>query len=293
MEIGRLGRGAVESLRTGYSRDSERAPSGVPLHEAADAEIGPVDYEVIRSKLWSANMDHMETIRRTSGSLVVVLGWDFNCSIQTEMGEGVVFGPGNLFFAGCADSVIGWTLEYRSDNPGIRDGDIFIQDDPWVGANHAMDTAVYRPVFVDGKLFAWVYNVAHERELGGAEPGGSVQSASDVYTEATFWPPVRIVEQGDLRQDLLEAWVRRSRMPSLMIARGKGSACRSEYGSRSLVALVKRYGPTTVKGVMRKMIATTAKTVGDRLERFLMLRGTTVDMSQARHQRIEACIGCP
>ena len=31
------------------------------------------------------------------------------------------------------------------------------------------------------------------------------------------------------------------------------------------MALVKRYGPTIVKGVMRKMIATTAKTVGDRL----------------------------
>jgi N-methylhydantoinase B len=254
-----------ESLRIGYVRAENGAVDGVPLHQLFDEDVDPVTYEVIRSKLWNANMDHMETIRRTSGSLVVVLGWDFNCSIQTEVGEGVVFGPGNLFFAGCADSVIGWTLAHRSENPGISEGDVFIQDDPWVGANHAMDTAVYRPVFVDGKLFAWVYNVAHERELGGAEPGGFVQSASDVFTESTFWPPVKLVERGILRQDLLEAWVRRSRMPSLMVVEVKAQIAGVNMAHDRLKASVERYGASVIKGVMRKMISNTAKTVGRRL----------------------------
>ena len=33
-------------------------------------------------------------------------------------------------------------------NVGINDGDVFLQDDPWIGTNHQMDTAVYAPVFV-------------------------------------------------------------------------------------------------------------------------------------------------
>ena len=68
-------------------------------------------------------------------------------------------------------------------NVGINEGDVFLQDDPWIGTNHQMDAAVYAPVFWDGKLFAWVYNVIHQRELGGVEPGGFVQQAHDVYSE--------------------------------------------------------------------------------------------------------------
>ena len=89
-----------------------------------------------------------------------------------------------MFFAGFADLVIKWTLEHRSMNVGIRDGDIFLQDDPWVGSNHQMDTAVFGPVFVDGGLFAWIFNCVHQREVGGVEPGGFIQDAVDVYSEA-------------------------------------------------------------------------------------------------------------
>ena len=42
----------------------------------------------------------------------------------------VVFGPGNVMFAGCADLVVKWTLEHRSENPGIRDGDVFLVSAP-------------------------------------------------------------------------------------------------------------------------------------------------------------------
>ncbi|QEC48091.1 hydantoinase B/oxoprolinase family protein [Baekduia soli] len=182
------------------------------LHTEHDTDIDPISYEVLRSKLWNVNWDHQETIRRVSGSQVVVFGYDFNTSIQTEDGAGVCFGPGNLFFSGCADLVVKWTLEHRSMNVGIGEGDIFLQDDPWIGTNHQMDTAVYAPVFWEGRLFAWVYNVIHQRELGGVEPGGFTQQARDVYSEPTFFPPIKLVEAGRLREDVADAWVRRSRL---------------------------------------------------------------------------------
>ena len=162
---------------------------------------------------------------------VVVYGYDFNTSLQTEDGEGVVFGPGNLMFAGCADLVVKWTLEHRSWNTGIGPGDVFIQDDPWVGTNHAMDTAVYAPLFVGDKLFAWVYNVVHQRELGGVEPGGFVQTATDVYSEATFMPPVKLVDAGVLREDVADAWIRRSRLPELIYLELKSQLAGVEFAA--------------------------------------------------------------
>lgn len=256
----------ADSLQNGYlPKEQLIVDPSVQFHSEYDDTIDPITYEVLKSKFWNLNWDHQETIRRAAGSLVVVQGYDFNSSIQTELGEGVVFGPGNLFFAGCADLVIQWTLEHRAGNIGINDGDIFIQDDPWVGTNHAMDTALYMPVFVEGRLFAWVYNVAHQRELGGIEPGGFVQSATDVFAESTFWPPVKIGENGALREDLMDAWVRRSRIPGMMTIEVKAQVAGVRSARNRLLELVGRYGPTTVKGGMQRVIREAAAATRERL----------------------------
>ena len=256
----------TDSFVNGYMPPDELVvdPS-LRFHSQFDSDIDPVSYEVLRSKLWNVNWDHQETIRRVSGSQVVVFGFDFNTTIQTEEGAGVCFGPGNLFFGGCADLVVKWTLEHRSMNVGIHDGDVFLQDDPWIGTNHQMDTAVYAPVFVDGGLFAWVYNVIHQRELGGIEPGGFTQQARDVYSEASFFPPMKLVDGGRIREDIVDAWVRRSRLAGLMTLELRSQIAGVELARERLLDMVTRYGAAQVKGAMRKMIATTSSVVAERL----------------------------
>lgn len=234
------------------------------LHTDA-VEVEPITYEVLRSRFWSINWDHQETIKRVSGSGVTVYADDFETSIQTEDGEGVVFGPGILFFAGCADLVIKWTLEHRSGNVGIGPGDIFIQDDPWVGTNHQMDTAMYAPVFVDGRLFCWVYNSVHQQEIGGVEPGGFVQQARDTFWEATAFPPIKLIEAGEWREDLLDAWVRRSRLPQLCLLEIKSQVAGVEFARARMEETIEQYGPEVVKGTMRTMIANTEEAVSRRL----------------------------
>lgn len=256
----------ADSFANGYMPPKELVidPS-LQLHTDYDADVDPISYEVLRSKLWNINWDHQETIRRVSGSQVVVFGYDYNTSIQTEDGAGVCFGPGNLFFGGCADLVINWTLEHRSMNVGIGEGDIFLQDDPWIGTNHQMDTAVYAPVFWEGRLFCWVYNVIHQREIGGVEPGGFTQQAHDVYSEPTFFPPMKLVEGGKVREDIVDAWVRRSRLPGLMTLELRSQIAGIEFAREQVLQLLRRYGALQVKGTMRKMIRTTAQVVGERL----------------------------
>jgi N-methylhydantoinase B len=258
----------TDSFRNGYMPPAELVidPS-LKLNSDYDREIDPISYEVLRSKLWNVNWDHQETIRRVSGSQVVVFGYDFNTTIQTEEGGGVCFGPGNLFFGGCADVVVKWTLEHRSMNVGINEGDVFLQDDPWIGTNHQMDAAVYAPVFWEGGLFAWVYNVIHQRELGGIEPGGFTQQARDVFSEPTFFPPMKLVDAGKIREDVVDAWVRRSRLAGLMTLELRSQIAGVELARGRLLDIVRRYGAGQVKGTMRKMIATTAGVVGERLRK--------------------------
>ena len=255
-----------ESFRLGYLPPAELVvdPS-VVFHAEADPELDPVTYEVIRTKLWNLNADHSDTIRRVSGSYIVVEGYDFNCAVTTEIGDAVTLSPYSMLFAGLADSVIKWTLEHRSMNVGIHDGDLFVQDDPWVGANHQMDTATFGPVFVDGRVFAWLYNCCHQRELGGSVPGGFVQDATDVYTEASFMPPVKLAENGRMREDIVDLWTRRSRLPELMTLELNSQVAGFNTARRRLLEIIERYGAPAVKGAMNKMIDDTARVVGGRL----------------------------
>ena len=127
------GGGRASASATSRRRSWSSTPPCV-FHAEADPELDPVTYEVIRTKLWNLNADHSDTIRRVSGSYIVVEGYDFNSAVTTEIGDAVTLSPYSMLFAGLADSVIKWTLEHRSMNVGIHDGDLFIQDDPWVGA---------------------------------------------------------------------------------------------------------------------------------------------------------------
>ena len=59
----------------------------VELHTEFDVEIDPVTYQVLRNRFWSINLDHSDTIRRVSGSPVIVYMDDFNTALMTETGD--------------------------------------------------------------------------------------------------------------------------------------------------------------------------------------------------------------
>ena len=254
------------SLRDGYLAPAQvQVPESLPMHLEADPDVDVVTYEVLRSRLWSINWDHQEIIRRMSGSGVTVYADDFNTTIATESGDGVVFGPSMQFFAGCADAVIKWTIEHRGPNIGIRPGDVFVQDDPWVGTNHAMDTAVYAPVFVDGRLFCWVYNAVHQQDLGGVEPGGFVQQARDAFWEPMVFPPTKLIDQGVWRDDVVDVWIRRSRMPAMCHLELKSQVAGLRFAAKAIENINEEYGPSVLKGVMNRMITTTENAVRERI----------------------------
>jgi len=93
------------------------------LHRKARREIDPVTFEVVRHALWNVNEEHGATIQRLSGSPVAMYALDLNPSILTEDAEFVYFGPYMQYMSGVTDTQVKWTLENRSANPGIRDGD--------------------------------------------------------------------------------------------------------------------------------------------------------------------------
>ena len=80
---------------------------------------------------------------------------------------------------------------------------MFLCNDPWVGGGlHQNDVSLFAPLFHDGKLFAWTGAVCHQVDLGGVSPGSWSVAGRDVFWESTPIPPVKIIENGELRTDI-------------------------------------------------------------------------------------------
>ena len=69
-------------------------PEGLRGLTRQDIEVFGYGYwEVIRNALWILNEEHADTIRKVGASPEVSSATDLNTSIQTEMGEAVMFAP--------------------------------------------------------------------------------------------------------------------------------------------------------------------------------------------------------
>jgi N-methylhydantoinase B len=237
------------------------------LHRTWDEDIDPVTYEVVRHNLWHVNEEHGATIQRISGSPVAMYALDLNPSILTEDAEFVFFGPYMQYMSGVTDTQVKWTLEHRSDNPGIRDGDMFLANDPWVGAAHQMDVMLLCPVFCEGELFCWVTNCLHQYDIGGITPGSFCPSAESAFDEGILIPPVKIIEEGEIRRDIEDIYLRSSRKPQMVALDFRAQMAGNASARARILELVRRYGPATVKGVMKRIIDNAERAFLNKLER--------------------------
>jgi len=244
-----------DGRKTGYVPPKKLAISPrLRLHRKQARSIDPITYEVIRHALWHVNEEHGATIQRLSGSPVAMYALDLNPSILTEDGEFVYFGPYMQYMSGVTDTQVKWILEYRSDNPGIRDGDMFLANDPWVGAAHQQDVMLICPVFWKGELFCWVTNCLHQYDVGGITPSSFCGSAESAYEEGICIPPVKIVEGNTIRRDIEELYLRASRKPEAVALDFRAQLAGNITARDRVLTLIRRYGPEVVKGVMKRIL---------------------------------------
>lgn len=228
--------------------------------------VDPLTYEVIRHRIWSITDEMGETLKRMSGSPGVTEANDFDFAICDELGQEVQVGLYNTGLVASIDYAIQWTLQNRADNPGIEPGDMFLLNDPWVGGGlHQNDAAILAPLFVGDELFGWTASTCHLIDIGGAKPGSANLSAGDVFTEAVPTPPIKLVRGGEMQLDVLQAFIRRSRMPILVNLDINAEIAANRVGHDRITRLVDRYGAATVKAVMKRMMDDAESRLRERL----------------------------
>jgi len=78
-----------------------------------------------------------------------------------------------------------------------HEGDMVIVNDPFLGGTHLPDITLIAPVYLNGKLLAFVANRAHHADIGADSPG-SMPLSKSLDEEGLVIPPTRLIKQGQM-----------------------------------------------------------------------------------------------
>lgn len=227
-------------------------PEPLRLHREAAEDIDPITYEVIRHGLWNANAEHVRVIENLAVSPIAVEIRDFQPCILTEDAELLYFGPCLQYMSGMLDLQTRFVLEHRGER--VRDGDMWLCNDPIIGTAHQPDVGLMCPVFIDGEVFCWVANICHQNDIGGTVPGSFCPNAVDAFWDPPSFPPFKIVEDGQIVSDMEALYRRASRTPENLSLDLRATIAGNRAAATRIRGLVERYAKAVVKGVMRRVL---------------------------------------
>jgi len=120
----------------------------------------------------------------------------------------------------------------------MREGDVYITNDPWKGTGHLYDLVVVSPTFLDGRIVALFACTAHLVDMGGV---GQTPEGRQIYHEGLFLPMLRLVHAGEMNEDLLSIIRANVREPVQVIGDVYALIACNEIGGRRLTAMMREY----------------------------------------------------
>jgi len=175
--------------------------------------IDPITLEIMSNGLKSIADETYIALMKSAYSTNIKERHDHSTAIIDPRGRLVVQAENSLAIH--LGSMMGLmnTLLAKMPLSDVREGDIFISNDPYVaGGSHLPDVNMAMPVFAGGKLVCFMCNIAHHADIGGITPG-SMAGGTEIYQEGTRIPVVRLFREGVLAEDVLDILLLNARVP--------------------------------------------------------------------------------
>ena len=208
--------------------------------------LDPVAFEILSSRLAAINDEAAMTMRLVSGSPVANEAYDMNVGLMNAEGECIAIGVYISIHALALTATVKDIMREYVDDPGINPGDVFMSNDPYVGACHQMDITVVAPIFVGDELIAWTGSTVHQIDLGGPVEGQVQIGAQSIWAEQPLFPPLKIVDRGLVRRDSEREYLRRTRLPALTALDLKAMIAGCNVAAERVQSLAERYGRSDV-----------------------------------------------
>jgi N-methylhydantoinase B/oxoprolinase/acetone carboxylase alpha subunit/acetone carboxylase gamma subunit len=174
----------------------------------------PIEYEKLFSRLRGGLVSARETALNISASPIVRELGELCFALYTPEGDSIALSTGIIVHVHTMSDAIKYMVRHGwEDNPKIRPGDIFANDDPVIGDVHNADVQTFVPIFWEGELAAWAGGVTHVLDIGASTPGGVPVGPTNRLDDGIDLPCMKIGEDDELAQWHLIRCQKQTRAP--------------------------------------------------------------------------------
>ena len=225
--------------------------------------MDPITFSIIRHRLFRVVEEAVITLKHVSGSAITNEGHDLMVSLYQADGSLLMGGVGFLHHLTSAAEACKAII--RRFGGQIAEGDMFLLNDPYTAALHTSDIYVVSPIHHTGKLVAWSACFVHVSDIGAMNPGGFAPEAQDIFTEGFSSPGIKLIDRGELRQDLWDTLLNMVRSPEMVALDLRSMIACNNVARERMLALLEKYGAGTVNEFCRALIEQSEARLRERL----------------------------
>ncbi|MGE3539699.1 MAG: hydantoinase B/oxoprolinase family protein [Candidatus Tectimicrobiota bacterium] len=202
-------------------------------------DYDPIRLEVFKNLLSGIAEEMGITLCRTSFSPNIKERKDFSCALFDSQGHMMAQAEHIPVHLGAMPMSVLHAIE-RVD---MQPGDAVLVNDPYGGGTHLPDITLVTPIFLEGMRHPAFFaaNRAHHSDVGGMTPG-SMPLSTEVFQEGIRIPPVKIMVDGRLQQDLLQLILANVRTPREREGDLTAQIASNRTGERRLREVIDKYG---------------------------------------------------
>src|ERR671927_86498 len=136
----------------------------------------------------------------------------------------------------------------------MRDGDVFIMNDPLDGGMHLPDIFVFKPLYHQGERLAFACTVCHHIDVGGRVAGSNASDSTEIYAEGLRIAPLKLYEAGKLNKTIMTFIEKNVRMPVRVFGDLRAQLAACHIAEDAFLRLIHRHGVKQVRTYMEAIL---------------------------------------
>jgi N-methylhydantoinase B len=180
----------------------------------ASMNIDPITAEIVKSSLVYASEEMGIAVRNSAYSPNIKERLDHSCALFDRHARLIAQAEHIPVHLGSLPWGLRATLAViEREYGGVRPGEMWVVNDPYISGTHLNDVTVIRPIFFRGVLAGYAANKAHHTDVGGMVPGSMSAEAGDLFAEGLVMPPARLVKDDRSVESTIALFRANSRTP--------------------------------------------------------------------------------
>ena len=268
--IGENGK-SVKQMLEDSNRQMEETGHYCGVTELTLKTNDPIHYEKLWSRLRGALVGARETALNISASPIVREIGELCFALYTAEGDSITLSTGIMAHVHTMSEAIKHMVrsDYEND-PGIKPGDIFVNNDPQLGDVHNADVMELIPIFWEDELIGWAGGVSHEIDVGAPQPASMPIGTISRFEEGWILSCQKVGANDRLFADYERRCNTAVRLPFYWVLDEKCRISGCQIIREAVKRLIDEEGIETYRCFTREVIEDTRQAFVNRVKEFMI-----------------------